>query len=96
MYRGPAFHHPHPVPPYDVRGRRGIAGLIGGAIGLTTATLNGATRVVRAVVEGAVWHGIEMACPDCCHLFRQGGCPACSSQCCFAVACTPSHHVCHR
>lgn len=58
-------HHYGPPPVYQ----RGLMGVFGGIINLTTAVLYGGARISRSIVEGAVWGGAEPPYHHncCCH-----------------------------
>ena len=63
----------------------GLIHVFGGLVGLTTAALQGGARLIRTVVEGAVWEGggcyhPHMAHGGCCEPRHEHGC-GCRVEC---------------
>jgi len=61
-YYSHGYHHPH-----GAYYQPGLIGVLGGILGLTTATLQASTRIIRTVVEGTVWYGCHDCDFDCYH-----------------------------
>lgn len=59
-------------------------GIVGGVIGLTTATLHGGVKIVRTVVEGTLW-GSCYHDQDC---YPHHGCHS-SVHHCYNIECRP-------
>ena len=47
--------------------RRGVPGILGGAIGLTTAVLQGGASIVQSIVNNAIWYRTPRPSHGCCH-----------------------------
>ncbi len=75
-------HHPcctsHHHPCHNAT-HAGLVGVIGGLINLTTTALYGGTRIVRTIVEGAVWHAEHPPYYHGCH---------------HSSCCCQQHHSC--
>jgi len=73
------YHHP------------GLMGVLGGVIGLTTATLHGGVRVVRTVVEGTLWGPCYYYCDRCYYPYHTC-CPPVYH--CYHIECRPRFYCC--
>ena len=81
------YGHRYTHPPYSSHGschQPGLAGVFGGLLGLTAATLQGGTRMVRMIVEETAWD----SCHDCCA-------PRCDPDPCFCLRGQQSYHCYH-
>lgn len=47
--------------------RRGVPGILGGVIGLTTAALQGGASIVQSIVNNAIWYRTPLPPHGCCH-----------------------------